>query len=114
MPNYRIELFNNQIISLRKTRAVTTEDFIQEIDGKILLAIVEACSEDEARNRIETLVKNTVNNRNDLECSKVPSKNQPRPVSVYLRLKLIARTLNRKLSSLLHCKNARLELKHGR
>lgn len=55
MPNYRIELANNNIISLRQTRSIIVEDYTQVHDGKLLFAIVSAASEDEARMKIEKI-----------------------------------------------------------
>jgi hypothetical protein len=61
MPNFRVEFANGNIISLRKTRSLIHEDYYNVLEGKILFAIIQANSEDDAREKINSLVENFEN-----------------------------------------------------
>lgn len=56
MPNYRIELAGETIISVRETRSIITEDLTYIHDGQLLFAIMQAATENEARTKVEQVL----------------------------------------------------------
>ena len=56
MPNYRIELAGEAIISVRETRSIITEDLTYIHEGQLLFAIMQAGCEEDARLKVQQVL----------------------------------------------------------